>query len=112
LEGASATSTSTEKFPLIVAADSIYSAEHPAMLVGAIKAWLADETSARVVMEMPRREGYSAELEDLKTRMLQLGLQILVEGEESGYDDWGGSGENELQEVHCWWSVWGWTATI
>lgn len=103
--------TSVEKFPLIVAADSIYSAEHPPMLVGAIDTWLSKESHARVVMEMPRREGYQAELEDLKPRMLGLGFQILDEGEETGYDDWGGSGEDELQEVHCWWSVWGWAMT-
>lgn len=104
------TETHVEKFPLIIAADSIYSAEHPSMLVGAIKTWLAPGPSTRVVMEMPRRDGYSEELEDLKTRMLQLGLQILDEGEETGYDDWGGNSEDELQEVNCWWSIWGWAS--
>jgi predicted nicotinamide N-methyase len=111
LDAATLSSVTTEKFPLVVAADSIYSAEHPDMLVGAIKTWLAPGSTSRVVMEMPRREGYEAELNDLKTRMLQLGLRVLDEGEETGYDDWGGSGEDELQEVNCWWSVWGWATT-
>ena len=59
-------------------------------------------------MEMPRRDGYGVELEDLKSRMIDLGLHIIKEGEETGYDDWGGSSEDELQEVNCWWSIWGW----
>jgi predicted nicotinamide N-methyase len=97
-----------QKFPVIIAADSIYSAEHPAMLVGAIEAWLAPGPDARVIMEMPRREGYEAELADLDTRLSQLGLRILHEGEEFGYDDWVDHGESELADVKCWWSIWGW----
>lgn len=97
-----------EKFPVVIAADSIYSAEHPAMLVGAIEAWLAPGPDARVVMEMPRREGYEVELADLDTRLSQLGLRVLYAGEEYGYDDWVDHGESGLADVKCWWSIWGW----
>jgi predicted nicotinamide N-methyase len=97
-----------KQFPVIVAADSVYSAEHPAMLVSAIETWLAKGPNARVVMEMPRRDCYGEELTDLRIRMLDLGLQILNEGEEVGYDDWGGDTLDEVAEVKCWWSVWGW----
>jgi predicted nicotinamide N-methyase len=100
-----------DKFPAIVAADSIYSAEHPTMLIEAIKTWLAPGPNARVIVELPRRNGYSAEIQDFRNCMLLLGLHILDEGEETGYDDWGGSTEDELQEVNCWWSVWSWATT-
>jgi hypothetical protein len=38
-----------------------------------------------------------------------LGLAILAQGDEVGYDDWGGIESGELQQVECWWSVWGWS---
>jgi predicted nicotinamide N-methyase len=95
-------------FPVIVAADSIYAKEHPAMLVGAIAAWVSLSSDARVIIELPRRDGYEAELSDFRARMLGLGLVISEEGEETGHDDWAGVSEGELQEVHCWWSVWKW----
>jgi D-xylulose reductase len=96
------------RFPLIVAADSIYAKEHPAMLVGAIATWLSACADARVVIELPRRDGYESELKDFRTRMLALGLVISEEGDETGHDDWAGASEDELQDVHCWWSIWQW----
>jgi hypothetical protein len=42
--------------------------------------------------------------------MESIGLSILEEGEESGYDDWSGCGaddEDERTLVTCWWSHWG-----
>jgi predicted nicotinamide N-methyase len=95
-------------FPIIVAADSIYAKEHPAMLVNAISAWTSLTSDARVLIELPRREGYEAELHDFRKRMFGLGLVISEEGEETGHDDWAGASEGELQEVHCWWSIWKW----
>jgi predicted nicotinamide N-methyase len=96
------------QFPVIVAADSIYAKEHPAMLVGAIATWISSNPDARVIIELPRRDGYEAELCDFQERMLGIGLVISEEGEETGHDDWAGASEGELQEVHCWWSVWKW----
>jgi len=103
---------SGRKFPVIVAADSLYSPEHPRMLVDTIKIWLSDDENARVVVEFPFREGYLAELNDFRERMKIIGLEVLQEGKESGRDDWGwGCGENveapDEAVVICWWSVWG-----
>jgi hypothetical protein len=100
------------KFPVIVAADSIYSDEHPAMLVKAIHTWLALGPVSRVIVELPCRDGYDTERQDFRNRMLQSGLGIIEEGEETGYDDWSGSTQDELQEVKCWWSIWSWSARI
>jgi hypothetical protein len=98
---------SIKPFPIILAADSIYSEFHPAMLVNAVAAWLEPSTEARFILEIPLREGYEGEREDLRQRLSSLGLEVLEQGEEVGYDDWGGVG-NELQEVPCWWSIWRW----
>jgi hypothetical protein len=100
-------SVAFQRFPVILAADSIYSADHPSILVGAIATWLSRSTEARVILELPLREGYASEREDLRQRMVGLGLEILEQGEEVGYDDWGGMG-GELLEVPCWWTIWGW----
>lgn len=96
-------------FPLILAADPIYSPSHPALFVQAVYAHLRRHSDARVVIELPLREAYVAERQDLVQRLQGLGLTRVDEGEEVGYDDWsaGGDGE-ELDEVVCWWSVWGW----
>jgi len=100
--------TPTLGFPVIVAADPLYSPEHPRLLVQTIGRWLLREPSARVVIELPLREAYSPERDDFKGRMHAMGLSILEQGEEVGYDDWGSGSSEGLQEVRCWWSVWGW----
>jgi predicted nicotinamide N-methyase len=99
------------KFPLILAADSLYSPEHPHMLVDTIEAWLSDHETARVIVEFPYRDAYLPEIKIFHDRMLELGLCIHEEGEEQGYDDWGTSNTNQDQDdvlVTCWWSIWGW----
>lgn len=104
-------------FRLILAADPIYDASHPALLVQAIVHHLSQIKDARVVVEMPIRESYDLERKDFRDRMMAAGLCIVEEGQEVGYDDWGSAQaardrddeENEgLVEVTCWWSVWGW----
>lgn len=93
-------------FPLILAADPIYSPEHPRLLAQAISYHLTDSDSARVVVEMPLRDAYAAEREDFRTAMSDIGLTLLEQGEESGFDDWSSNSDEEPLEVHCWWSVW------
>jgi hypothetical protein len=43
--------------------------------------------------------------------MQQLGLAVVEEGEEVGYDDWEGADGGAL-EVRCWWSIWGWSEKL
>ncbi|KAI6821147.1 hypothetical protein KC332_g9423 [Hortaea werneckii] len=98
-------------FPLILAADPIYSPDHPTLLTTAIRAHLTLHSPlSRVLVEMPIREGFASEREDFRSRMEGLGLRVLGQGEEVGYDDWGSGGEDgrSFTEVRCWWSVWGW----
>ena len=95
-----------QAFQLILAADPIYSSDHPEWLVQTISHHLRRDPTARVVMEMPLREAFGAERNDFRERMGRLGLQVLEEGEETGFDDWSIGGD--LVEVRCWWSVWSW----
>ena len=94
------------KFPLILAADSLYSSEHPQMLVDTIDVWLSGDTDARVIVEFPYRDAYLPEIANFRKRMATIGMQIVEEGEETGYDDWGSSGKDEDALVTCWWSCW------
>jgi predicted nicotinamide N-methyase len=107
----SGSETLIARFPLILAADSLYSPEHPRMLVSTIKQWLSDNEDAMVIVEFPYREAYLPEIQDFRHGMTRIGLQILEEGEEQGYDDWGtlkaSGGRNEDTLVTCWWSRWG-----
>lgn len=95
-----------DKFPLILAADSLYSPDHPQMLVDTIAAWLSDSADARVVVEFPYRDAYLPEIAKFRTFMAAEGLHIIDEGEEKGYDDWGDASNREDALVTCWWSCW------
>lgn len=88
-------------FPLILAADPLYSSLHPQLFAQTVSYHLAHAEDARVVVEMPLRSAYAAERAELRERMERLGLRVLAEGEEVGRDDWD-------EEVRCWWGVWGW----
>jgi len=96
-------------YPIILAADCIYSSEHAQLFTNAINHHLARHRDARVVVEVPIREAFAAERQDFRGRMKALGLAKVGEGEEIGYDDWSdGKDEDELAEVTCWWSIWAW----
>jgi D-xylulose reductase len=77
--------------------------------VDTIGARLSDESNAKVIVEFPLRDAYLPEVEDFRQRMTALGLHILEEGEERGYDDWGSPEEDDDEAglVRCWWSCWG-----
>ncbi|KAK3114310.1 Protein-lysine N-methyltransferase rrg1 [Teratosphaeriaceae sp. CCFEE 6253] len=66
-------------FPLILAADPIYSPGQPALLVRAIDYHLSRDRGARVVLEIPLREGegFAGERRELRVRMAGLGLGVV-----------------------------------
>ncbi|KAI5202575.1 VPS28-domain-containing protein [Aureobasidium subglaciale] len=98
----------SSKYPLVVAADPIYSKEHPAWLVQTIHCHLAQGPDARVLIQLPIREAYAEERADLKDRMLKIGLQLCYEQTEASYDDWSDGQGEELSEVECWLGMWKW----
>lgn len=97
--------TSAEpSYPLIVAADPIYSIDHPRMLLSAVTRWLRPNLDSRFILELPLRLGYEKERQDLRKRLHDL-MDLLEEGTETGYDDWEAA-DGQAAEVECWWSVW------
>jgi predicted nicotinamide N-methyase len=93
------------QYPVILAADPLYSPVHPRLLAETVRRWLLRTAEARFILELPLREGYDQERADLRARLKENGLQVEAEGTESGYDDWEGN-DGELKEVTCWWAVW------
>lgn len=94
-----------EKYSVVLAADPIYSSTHPPILTKTISAYLRRDNSARAICEMPIRDGYTAEVKQFISCMHDIGMVVVEEGEEIGYDDWGRGGD---VEVRCWWSIWRW----
>lgn len=103
--------TAEERFDVILAADPLYSPKHPKWLVDTIGPWMSRGLDARVVVEMPLRDAYLPQVQEFRRRMTELGLAVVQEGEETGYDDWEGV-NGEALAVKCWWSVWGWSETV
>ncbi|KAL2809330.1 VPS28 protein-domain-containing protein [Aspergillus granulosus] len=80
--------SSEEQYDVILAADPLYSPSHPQLLVDTIAVWLSRGLDARVVLEMPLRDAYLPQVQELRELMAKLGLAVVEEGEETGYDDW------------------------
>jgi predicted nicotinamide N-methyase len=100
-----------EQYDVILAADPLYSPEHPKWLVQTIESWLSRKLNARAVIELPLRDAYLPQIEEFRKTMKAIGLAIVDQGDETGYDDWEDA-DGESMEVHCWWSVWGWSEKI
>ncbi|KOS39417.1 hypothetical protein ACN38_g9744 [Penicillium nordicum] len=103
--------TAEEQFDVILAADPLYSPNHPKWLVDTINPWLSRGLGARVVVEMPLRDAYLPQVKEFRQRMSELGLAVVEEGEEIGYDDWE-SADGGALAVNCWWSIWGWSERV
>lgn len=97
-----------DRYDVILAADPLYSPDHPKWLVETIAQWLNKGLDARVVVELPLRDAYLPQVEDFRQRMANVGLAIIEQGNETGFDDWEDA-EGQSMEVHCWYSVWGWS---
>ncbi|TQB77079.1 hypothetical protein MPDQ_005565 [Monascus purpureus] len=103
--------TEEERYDVILAADPLYSPNHPKWLADTISRWLSRRLNARAVLEMPLRDAYLPQVQELRKRMGLLGLAVVEEGEEIGYDDWE-SADGGAVEVRCWWSIWGWSEKV
>lgn len=95
-----------EKAHLVLAADTIYSDEHPPLLAATVLHWLRrDHPDARLVLCLPLRACYLEELRDLWRRLEAGGLECVEDGQEMAdegvFDD----------ECLCEWSIWRWKRT-
>ena len=94
-------------FDIVMAADPLYSPEHPRWLVNAIAASLKRTKDSRIIVELPLRESYTTEVYDFQHRMLSNGFQLLSQGKEVGTEDWQTTSGERVQ-VECWWGIWKW----
>ena len=94
-----------QQYNVVVATDPIYSPEHPSLLAKVIKVWLLEAPESRLIIELPLRDGYDKERDELRSKLETIHLGIESEGEDLGYDDWEDSNGDPV-EVRCWWSVW------
>lgn len=94
-----------DRFLIILAADPLYSPDHPRMLADTVHQYLQRTSQARFVIMFPLRKEYHHEREDLKTLLNDIGLQITEEGPQSGQEDWEDNLGKQI-EVECWWAIW------
>lgn len=94
-----------EKYMVILAADPIYSPEHPKLLVSTVHRWICPDPNARFIVELPLRDRYDNEREDLRQTLRRFQFELVVEGTDTGYDDWHDR-DGDPAVVKCWWSVW------
>ncbi|KAL2428771.1 hypothetical protein ABEF95_006964 [Exophiala dermatitidis] len=94
-----------EKFMIILAADPVYSSEHPRMLVNAVSRWICHDPKARFMVELPLRDRYDKERQDLRGQLRDQNFELVTEGTDTGFDDWQGR-DGRPVEVQCWWSIW------
>lgn len=98
-------SADTDKAQVILAADTMYSEEHPELLSKAIFRWLSLDQSARVIMTWPMRVAYLDQIREIWAILEGGGLECILEGREQADDaHWDDEGL-------CEWTVWQWKAT-
>lgn len=94
-----------DKVLVILAADTVYSEEHPELLTKAILRWLAPGPSSRVILTYPMRVAYLDQIRELWGLLEAGGLEAMDEGrEQADVDDWD-------DECLCEWSVWRWKSS-
>nr|OQO17481.1 hypothetical protein B0A51_14747 [Rachicladosporium sp. CCFEE 5018] len=92
----------SHKFPVILAADTVYDPDHPALLSSTVTTWLARTADARFVLCYPLRMAYLDIIRDLWDSLGESGLNCVKEGQRQGDDpSWD-------EEAPYEWSVWAW----
>ena len=94
----------SKEFNLILAADSLYADEHPALLAGAVAASLSSQGVVFTVM--PERDMHMGFHEMLRLEMDNRSLRVREETREIGMDDWHG-GRPDI----FWCCTWTWKDT-
>ncbi|TKA34145.1 hypothetical protein B0A50_00125 [Salinomyces thailandicus] len=108
LTGSSQTTTTaagqqTQRARVLLAADTVYSDEHPPLLTQTIVARLELSALARVVLCYPLRIGYLDHIRALWEALEEAGLSSRAEGRERVDESW-------EEDVEYEWVVWGWSS--
>nr|POE54968.1 protein-lysine n-methyltransferase rrg1 [Quercus suber] len=89
------------KAQIILAADTVYSEDHPELLCNAITSWLAPAPESRFVACYPLRIGYLDHIRDLWERLEAIGLECVQEGREMAPPEWD-------EDTPYEWCSWAW----
>lgn len=93
---------SSNKAHIILAADTVYSEEHPHLLSTVVLEWLSRDANARFIITYAMRVAYLDEIRELWQLLEAGGLEAVSEGQNRAtaalFDD----------ECLCEWSVWRW----
>lgn len=91
-----------DKAQVVLAADTVYSEEHPELLSKTILQWLAKGSSVRAIIACAQRVAYLDQLRELWELLEAGGLEAVEEGrEQANVADWD-------DECLIEWSVWRW----
>jgi hypothetical protein len=92
------------KANVILAADTVYSEEHPELLSKTILTWLAPGSASRAIIMYSMRVAYLEQIRELWALLEGGGLEAIQEGREQA-DERDASWDDELL---CEWSIWKW----
>lgn len=97
---------SSNKAHIILAADTVYSEEHPQLLSSVVLEWLSRDANARFIITYAMRVAYLDEIRELWQLLEAGGLEAVSEGQNRAtaalFDD----------ECLCEWSVWRWRQDV
>jgi predicted nicotinamide N-methyase len=102
--GYSRPSAGHPKANLILAADTVYSEEHPELLSKTILKWLMPGKDSRAIIMYPMRVAYLDQIRELWQLLEDGGLEAIREGREQA-DEQDATWDDELL---CEWSIWKW----
>jgi hypothetical protein len=88
---------------IILAADTFYDPDHPALVANAVRTWLATHSDSRAIFCYPLRFPYIDHIRDFWELMEAGGLECVQEGREMARDEW-----NEVPGTEFEWCVWRW----
>ena len=91
-------------YDFVLAADPLYSPDHPAMLANAASFYLRRARETRFVVEVPIRDRHGGLVEELRAPLGRRGMQVVAAGPGGAWEEWGTDG----MLVTCWWAVWAW----
>ncbi|KAF1970444.1 hypothetical protein BU23DRAFT_511710, partial [Bimuria novae-zelandiae CBS 107.79] len=103
LHGKSTFMPNEVKANVILAADTVYSEEHPRMITQTVARWLAP--GGTLVITYPLRVAYLDQIRDLWEKLEGAGLESTAEGKQEASEVGGGEWDDERL---CEWSVWRW----
>ena len=93
----------TSRPSIILAADTIYTPEHPLLLSNTIRTWLASGPHSRAILCYPLRMAYIDHVREFWELMEAGGLECIEEGREEGREEW-----NEVAGTNYEWCAWAW----